>query len=893
MSAFFTVNYLIKDSEAIEQKLKDLYTGLSGEHLQLNIFNLVGDEASDRACRQAELDCGASITRMEADSGLGRIYNEALRQSNGQYINFTDSDTALTAESLLSIHAEINAHKKIRVFCFMPYRLNDRGSIMPYFEIGKSPTKTDTDNFINLALQSYFWKLELAKEEMFNEVALFECEFDYIIRNLAREKKYYITNVKVYVDFIFEYDFYNYPNQYHLEWYTHTLQELYLPLIMAHPKSPIARLAVCYLVELRFACNRNNRNKTILVEKDNIDTFFVACSNIFKHIDNLTITKYNINEKKLFPKYMSLVMLKVKYLNKSLMPQIVYTKTDLNAVFKKNILEKHTNLSLDIKSVNSNKKNLIVDIELVNGYIFDKKKVSIFAKVGKEKIPMKSNRVYSLDKYFGMTMKNGITGTFTIPCKLFKQKAKLTFHLEYEAFSTKLPLKFVSTYARLSENYGSYWNFNDYYMSYDKKNSHIFIKKRTLARNIIKEFSFYKGLLCKAASSKEKLSRSLRVIGHRLLYWATKPFYGNRKIWITFDQLFKGGDNGEYFFRYVNDTHSKDVDMYYIINRDCDDSKRLRKTYKNVVAYNSVKSRILTMHAQYVFGTRVEVKQYCGFSNVIEEYFRDLLNYKVLCLQHGLSIQQIAEYQNRLQDNTQLYFCVSRHEITNLRHPVYGYGAKQLLLTGAPRYDGLVSKDERQILIAPTWRRNVTAGTNRKGEMHSYSVNFKETEYFRLYNNLINDKRLIECAKRCGYRLIYLIHPILSPQINDFDRNDYVEIMGGASGSVNYEKMLSESSLMVTDHSGIQYDFAFMKKPLVYYHPDSLPPQYEAKTMDYETMGFGPVCKTHESVVDEICAHMETECQLREEYAIRIEDFFAYTDRNNCKRVYEACIISN
>ena len=613
-------------------------------------------------------------------------------------------------------------------------------------------------------------------------------------------------------------------------------------------------------------------------------------SDIFKNIDNLTITKYNINEKKLFPKYMSLVMLKVKYQDKSLMPKIVYNKTELNAVFKKNIIEKHTNFCLDITAINNDGKHLVIDAELINGYVFDREKVILTAQVGKKKIPIKINHVYSLDKYFGMTMKSGITGTFTIHHKLFKQKAKITFHLSYESFSVKLPLKFVSAYAHLSENYGSYWNFSSYYMSYDKKNRHIFIKKRTLFRNIAKELAFYKGILGKAFQGKEKLSRSLRVIGHRLLYWATKPLYGNRKIWITFDQLFKGGDNGEYFFRYMNDNHRNDVDTYYIINRNCDDSKRLRMNYKHVVDYNSIKSRILTMHAQYVFGTRVEVKQYCGFSNIIESYFRDLLNYKVLCLQHGLSIQQIAEYQNRILDNTQLYFCVSRHEITNLLHPVYGYESKQLLLTGAPRYDGLVRKDERQILIAPTWRRNVTAGTNRKGEMHSYSVNFKETEYFRLYNNLINDERLIECAKRCGYRLIYLIHPILSPQINDFDRNDYVEIMGGASGNVNYEKMLSESSLMVTDHSGIQYDFAFMKKPLVYYHPESLPPQYEAKTMDYETMGFGPVCKNHESVVDEICAHMEDECRLRDEYARRIDDFFAYTDRSNCKRVYDMTI---
>ena len=58
--------------------------------------------------------------------------------------------------------------------------------------------------------------------------------------------------------------------------------------------------------------------------------------------------------------------------------------------------------------------------------------------------------------------------------------------------------------------------------------------------------------------------------------------------------------------------------------------------------------------------------------------------------------------------------------------------------------------------------------------------------------------------------------------------------------------------------------------------------------MDYETMGFGFICKSHESVVDEIYAHMEDEYRLRDEYASRIDNFFAYTDGNICKRVYEA-----
>ena len=163
-------------------------------------------------------------------------------------------------------------------------------------------------------------------------------------------------------------------------------------------------------------------------------------------------------------------------------------------------------------------------------------------------------------------------------------------------------------------------------------------------------------------------------------------------------------------------------------------------------------------------------------------------------------------------------------------------------------------------------------------------MNFKNTTYFKIYNTLINDERLIECAKKTGYKLIYLIHPILSPQIDDYDRNEFVEIIPGSL--VNYETILKESSLMVTDYSGIQFDFAYQRKPLIYYHPDELPPQYDESTLD--DVWFGPICRNNDEVVNALCRAMENECQLEAEYKENIEKFFPYADQNNCQRVYEA-----
>ena len=171
----------------------------------------------------------------------------------------------------------------------------------------------------------------------------------------------------------------------------------------------------------------------------------------------------------------------------------------------------------------------------------------------------------------------------------------------------------------------------------------------------------------------------------------------------------------------------------------------------------------------------------------------------------------------------------------------------------------------------------------------SHNDTFKNSEYFRIYNSLINDQTLIDCAKRTGYKLIYLLHPAMSSQAEDFDKNDAVEIVQ-ATGDMSYEKILTESSLMVTDYSGVQFDFAYQRKPIVYYHPDSLPPHYEEGGLIYDTMGFGPICKNHDSVVSTLCTYMENGCKMPEEYVKRADDFFYFNDFNNCERIYhEVC----
>ena len=61
----------------------------------------------------------------------------------------------------------------------------------------------------------------------------------------------------------------------------------------------------------------------------------------------------------------------------------------------------------------------------------------------------------------------------------------------------------------------------------------------------------------------------------RIQYWLTRPFFKNKKIWLMYDKLYKGGDSCEYLYRYCAD--KKDgISRYYIIDKNTSDYKRLK-----------------------------------------------------------------------------------------------------------------------------------------------------------------------------------------------------------------------------------------------------------------------------------------------------------------------------
>ena len=193
------------------------------------------------------------------------------------------------------------------------------------------------------------------------------------------------------------------------------------------------------------------------------------------------------------------------------------------------------------------------------------------------------------------------------------KKQQLKFYALINGKKLPLNLRFDKVQARLSKSKRSFWSYKGIMLK--NKISYLTIEKSTTLK-VIKAELLYD--LSKLKNENNKI-RVLKLIGLRFIYYLTRPFYKNKHLWITFDKLYKAGDNGEYIYQYGL-KHNRNI--YYIIKRESLDYKRLlSQKHKKILKYNSLKAKLLSLHAEVILKTHANVISYCGFDGLAREMF--------------------------------------------------------------------------------------------------------------------------------------------------------------------------------------------------------------------------------------------------------------------------------
>lgn len=386
---------------------------------------------------------------------------------------------------------------------------------------------------------------------------------------------------------------------------------------------------------------------------------------------------------------------------------------------------------------------------------------------------------------------------------------------------------------------------------------------------------------------KQGTLNSKLAIGLRCLYHLAKSFK-NKEIWLISDRINKGDDNGEALFLYLNKQNTE-TKNYFVIKSDSSDYKKLQQ-YGKVVGYRGSKHLLLHLLADKLISSAGDEFVYNPYGWQGKN-FRDILfRQKRIFLQHGITKDDLSGWLNKYNKNLDLFITSAISEQKSILNGKYHYDGTVVRLTGLARYDRLENKQEKIITIMPTWRNHLSIEKNfSRDGIRVYDDSFKNTDYFKFYNGLLNSKILLEEMNKYGYRLRFMPHPNVMAVIDWFTQNETVEF---CDKNTQYRDIFATSSLVLTDYSSVAFDFAYLRKPVIYCQFDVNSffdsAVYDKGYFDYERDGFGEVEYDLEGTVNRIIEYIRNGCQLKDKYYQRIDDFYAFNDRKNCERIYQA-----
>lgn len=384
-----------------------------------------------------------------------------------------------------------------------------------------------------------------------------------------------------------------------------------------------------------------------------------------------------------------------------------------------------------------------------------------------------------------------------------------------------------------------------------------------------------------------KFRRGATLLGELIKYEAaalcagvlkvTNPRY--RHVWLVSERGREARDNGYHYFAYLRREHPE-INAVYVADPQLPDYDRVAQLGA-VVPYRSWRHYLLCAASEMKVSTHVS-----GYTPDIERYYMldklHIVRGKKVFLQHGIMIDDMKwyHYPNVVMD----LFVTTLQKERDFVESAFGYPKGVVRRLGLCRYDALLHPHEtkRQVLFMPTWRTYAVEGKTQ--------AEFEQTDYFQHWQAVISDPKLEKLLTKYGYDAVFYPHFEVQRFLSAF-HTEHPHVKIGALGQMDVQTLLMESALLITDFSSIQFDFAYMLKPEIYYQFDEARywgTHHDRGYFDYRVDGFGAVVTTQEALLQAIETALASECAVTPEMQKHIRDTFGALDDHNCERNHQA-----
>ena len=361
-------------------------------------------------------------------------------------------------------------------------------------------------------------------------------------------------------------------------------------------------------------------------------------------------------------------------------------------------------------------------------------------------------------------------------------------------------------------------------------------------------------------------------------------------LWLFQEKHTEARDNGYHFYRYVKENHPE-IKAYYSIVKGSPDAAKIEH-YGTSINADSFKHYMYWVAAKYSINSQPYGA--APYPTYVLYRFRWLCrkDQKTVYLKHGVDKDELPHVLDHDKTRFSLIAFVADRE-KEFMQKMFGYpdGVAQLL--GFCRYDRLstVPAPKKQILVMPTFRLWLTAKDNERQATEEEFARFRESDFYKNYQALLTNADLLAAAGESGYQIVFYLHYSLQSYAKAFlpFQNETVVIADREHYDV--QQLLMESAAMVTDFSSVFFDFAYMRKPEVFFQFDEdtyRKGHYKQGYFEYRRDGFGPVYTTAEEVSGKLIALMKSGCVMDPEYLAKVDSFFAFFDNQNCERTFQA-----
>jgi len=343
-----------------------------------------------------------------------------------------------------------------------------------------------------------------------------------------------------------------------------------------------------------------------------------------------------------------------------------------------------------------------------------------------------------------------------------------------------------------------------------------------------------------------------------------------RDIWVICERGDDARDNAYWLYKYIKENNPKQK-VYYIIDFASTDYKKVSEDAVQIGSWKyfwvlAVSSKIISTH--YGAGLKYFTQKFFRYSGLGKKFY---------FLQHGITHNDLVQLHGE-HAPMRLFVCGASPEydwITKyFNHPD---GVVQY--TGFARFDQLHNcPKKRQILVMPTWRSYIKT-----------KEQFCESEYYRTWQSFITNPKLLHILQQLDITLFFYPHYEIQKNITCFKSNSQTVVIADFD-HFDVQTLLKESAILISDYSSVAFDFAYMRKPVIYYQFDEelfFEKHYHRGYFDYTTIGFGDVCKKEADVIESISRICSQGMHIEERYSERVNRFFPLYDTSNCERIYQ------